>query len=411
VKHIFMALLCITVFSCTKEININSTETMPLTSPKSDVKLREIAEIPRYFPEGISSFQVDLRAADLRNFDLIGREYDLYHSIFDNYTEWPSLDDVYFEPDAILETNLSPGLNIKNLHERGIDGRGINLAIIDQPQNIIHQEFTDHLILAGYYPPGCDVINSMHGPYVTGHIIGTNSGIAPGSNVYFYSSLPQDGNQEFTYEFDIAAMEEIQKHNETSENKITILSLSQVSSPDRKFYHEYEAKILELENSGITVITADLPIRNPEYSFYGLRKDALADPEVFSSYYAIPWDEWILKIHNFPFAQDVYKNEFTINDSMQLPVLFPLDFSRTNVGMLGPDNYYIKFVGGWSGLPPTISGLFALAIQMDPEITFDEFWHVLYTTGRSYDFQANNKIMRGRIINPEAMIEYIINDV
>jgi hypothetical protein len=223
--------------------------------------------------------------------------------------------------------------------------------------------------------------------------------------------LSQDGDQNFTYEFYIAAMDEIQKHNETSENKITILSLSQLSSPDRNFYQEYEAKILELEKSGITVITADLPIRNPAYSFYGLRKDALADPEDYSSYYAIPWEEWILKIHNFPFAQEVYQNEFTTNESMQLPVLFPLDFSRTNVGRLGPDNYYIKFVGGWSGLPPTIAALFALALQTDPEISFDEFWQALYTTGRSYDFQANNKIMRGRIINPEAMIEYIINDV
>lgn len=45
----------------------------------------------------------------------------------------------------IFEQMKNPGLGISELHNKGIDGRGINIAIIDKPILKSHSEFTDCL--------------------------------------------------------------------------------------------------------------------------------------------------------------------------------------------------------------------------------------------------------------------------
>lgn len=44
-----------------------------------------------------------------------------------------------------MESCKNPGLGIRQLHEQGFTGKGVNMAIIDQPLGM-HQEYADNLI-------------------------------------------------------------------------------------------------------------------------------------------------------------------------------------------------------------------------------------------------------------------------
>jgi hypothetical protein len=83
---------------------------------------------------------------------------------------------------------LNPGLGVRQLHLQGITGKGVNVAIIDQPLYMDHPEHTGKF--AAYHDTGCETNeSSMHGPLVTSLLVGTNCGTAPGARVY-YAAAP-----------------------------------------------------------------------------------------------------------------------------------------------------------------------------------------------------------------------------
>ena len=102
------------------------------SDPGELIFVEKLDVLPRYFPSRVSSFQVDLRAKGISSLDVTGRLFDLEHSIFDNYTIWPDPTGIGFDPYAILLTNLDPGMGIRRLHESGIDGTDVKIAVIDQ---------------------------------------------------------------------------------------------------------------------------------------------------------------------------------------------------------------------------------------------------------------------------------------
>jgi subtilisin family serine protease len=73
------------------------------------------------------------------------------------------------------------------LHTAGITGRGVAVAIIDQPMFQDHPEFAGRIV--AYRDFGTESESSMHGPAVTSLLAGTNTGTAPEAKVY-YASVP-----------------------------------------------------------------------------------------------------------------------------------------------------------------------------------------------------------------------------
>lgn len=89
-----------------------------------------------------------------------------------------------------LEDGKNPGLGIRALHERGITGKGVNVAIIDQHLLLDHPEFSGKI--AAYLDTGCNMpssTGSMHAPAVTSILVGESVGVAPGARVY-YAAVP-----------------------------------------------------------------------------------------------------------------------------------------------------------------------------------------------------------------------------
>ena len=89
---------------------------------------------------------------------------DLYTYTYNTGTAFAGAED---EAAALLEECKDPGLGVRSLQARGITGRGVNIAILDQPLLTDHPEFADRI--AAYYDTGCEgETGSMHGIVVTG---------------------------------------------------------------------------------------------------------------------------------------------------------------------------------------------------------------------------------------------------
>jgi len=104
---------------------------------------------------------------------------------FNQATVWPAASRMPpgCNPKRILAEAMNPGLGVRRLHERGITGKGVCVAIIDQPLYQDHPEFAGKI--AAYHDVGCNSENSMHGPAVASLLVGTNCGTAPGATLYF----------------------------------------------------------------------------------------------------------------------------------------------------------------------------------------------------------------------------------
>jgi hypothetical protein len=80
--------------------------------------------------------------------------------------------------------------------------------------------------------------------------------------------------------------------------------------------------------------------------------------------------------------------------------------SRTLAGYLDADEYFFCSNGGWSWCTPYVAGVYALACQVKPTITPDEFWSLAVKTGRTIEIdRKGKKAPLGPIIDPAALID------
>jgi hypothetical protein len=88
-------------------------------------------------------------------------------------------------------------------------------------------------------------------------------------------------------------------------------------------------------------------------------------------------------------------------------LLVPMD-SRTTASPTGTEDYVFYRQGGWSWSIPYLAGMYALAVQVKPEITPEAFWETALETGRTIHIGHNGKDYEfGVILDPQALIEAI----
>ncbi len=126
----------------------------------------------------------DVRFKDLSKLDLTARPGLPATLWFNQKTVWPAQMPVV--PADLLTRAMNPGLGIRKLHEEGLTGKGINVAIIDQPLYQDHPEFSGKI--AAYHDVGCGSESSMHGPAVASLLVGTKCGTAPDARLYYVAA-------------------------------------------------------------------------------------------------------------------------------------------------------------------------------------------------------------------------------
>ncbi len=82
--------------------------------------------------------------------------------------------------------------------------------------------------------------------------------------------------------------------------------------------------------------------------------------------------------------------------------------SRTTASPTGAEEYVFYRIGGWSWSIPYLAGMYALAVQVDPGITPEEFWETALETGRTIPIQHGGKEYEfGVILDPQALIKAV----
>lgn len=131
----------------------------------------------------IKAYQ-DVRFRDMTGLDLSAKP-DLPATLnFNQATIWPAAR--RGEAKDLLSSAMNPGLGIRKLHHDGLTGKGVTVAIIDQPLYQDHPEFSGKI--AVYHDVGCESETSMHGPSVASLLVGTQCGTAPDARLYFVAA-------------------------------------------------------------------------------------------------------------------------------------------------------------------------------------------------------------------------------
>ena len=351
-----------------------------------------LASLSQYDPGSYASRPVDLRGHDVSGLDLSDAGDDLAYADFDSHTVWPAASQmpVDFDPQQALETGKNPGLGVRGLHAAGITGRGVGIAMVDQPLLAEHQEYAGQLRWYEEIGSGSVGSASMHGVAVASIAAGRTAGVAPESDLYFIGVRVGLGSV-FMQNHDYArAVRRILEINRAlpAHRQIRVISISLGWLPNSPGYYDITAAVNEAKAAGMLVVCSNLS-QVHGLAFNGLGRFPLADPDRIESYE--PGLFW---------AQSFHAGQGLTADVL----LVPMD-SRTTGSPTGREEYAFYRRGGWSWSIPYLAGSYALAAQIDPGITPDRFWALALQTGGTIEIERGGRVRKlGTILDPAALI-------
>lgn len=339
--------------------------------------------LPVVDPAARDPFQVDLRSHDLSQLDLTGHLTELLAADFDTETIWPANLPDGFDPELIMELGRSPGLGVKELHQRGITGQGIGIAILDQPLIVEHAEYGERL--RHYEELSVRTLTAaMHGPAVASIALGETVGVAPEAELYY---LVADGPDVRGLAPDAIERFLVINRLIPPENRIRAISISVGLNPSPRLTRLFD----EAAQEGVLIIPCgDSWIHGVAIRYHGLERSPNSDPEDTHSYR--PVSSW---------------GYFPVNMSRNPPktILYVPMSSRCVAGPTGVDHYAFYRVGGWSWCAPYIAGLYVLGCQVKPDLDPETFYEAALATGRPVDITYLEPGAQGVIVDPVALIE------
>ncbi len=353
--------------------------------------------IVKYDPNSADPWQNDFRSMDLSALDLSQSGTDLLYASFDNHTRWPPADKMPadFNWQQIMKTGKNPGLGIRALHQQGITGQGVGIAIVDQPLLLEHQEYRERLKLYEEINIEPQAEAAMHGAAVASIAVGKTVGVAPEADLYYIGAWTGDWDQEtneFTWNFKYyaQALRRILEINQTlpESGKIRVVAMQVGWDPSQAGYDDITAAVEEAKAAGVFVISSSLE-ETYGLAFHGLGRDPLGDPDDFSAYTpGLWWSEQFYAGKMFPTPR----------------LMVPMD-ARTTASPTGAEDYVYYRQGGWSWSIPYLAASYALAAQVRPEITPDQFWQLALETGQTLQIEREGESYSlGVILDPQALI-------
>lgn len=421
-KRVFLVallLMSLTVTACSpkaKTTDVNGETKQTDISPSTQVRITKHPEPATFNRESISTLPspnpayegdktLDLRSYDLSSLDLKDKAKDLEYAEFDSKTIWPKSLPDKFDPKKQMDIGKSPGLNIKKLHKKGITGKGVGLAIIDQPLLVDHIEYKDNLKMYEEIHSFGDQAQ-MHGPAVASIAVGKNVGVAPDADLYYIAETHGEyKNNDFEYDFTWVAksIDRILEVNNTlaKDKKIRVISISVGWDKSQKGYEEVNAAVDRANKAGVFVVSSSL-INTDGYMFNGLGRNPLSDPEATSSYEpGLFWKDRYYEYGNEFYSMMGEKAGVKIDEVL----LIPMD-SRTTASPTDSKDYVFYREGGWSWSIPYVAGLYALACEVNPEVTPEIFWSTALKTGDTIKVQNNGKEYEmKKVVNPMKLME------
>ena len=321
---------------------------------------------------------MDIRGKDLRTCDLREAGGILDTLTFNQETLWPPQERLPegFDPERRLQENMNPGLGVRELHNQGITGKGVNVAIIDQPMYLTHPEFAGKVV--AYHDVGCRPQDTIHGPAVTSLLVGTHCGTAPEARVFYVAAPSQTGNSAYYAE----ALDWIMEYNHglPDSEKIRVVSVSArpsgPGSPFKKNRAQWDKAFERAQEEGILVLDAS--------QHKGFISACWCDPN---------GPENPAKCTpGYPGLPDRYNP-----DNLMVPTSL-----RTVARQDKPDrpSYQYYGRGGLSWGIPYVAGVLAMGWQVRPDLSPEQMKELLFQSAFTNDSGV-------KIINPKAFIRMV----
>lgn len=291
---------------------------------------------------------------------------------YNKKTIWPNK----YKPYAnhLLSAGKNPGLEIRNLHQMGITGKGVTVAIIDQNICLDHPEYIGKI--KEYHDVGCKLppnTSSMHGPAVASLLVGNSIGTAPEASVYFVAA--PSWTLDAKYQAD--ALNWIIDKNSTlpEDQKIRAVSISATpSGPGSPFIKNnslWDSAYSRAVETGLIVIDCT-------------QNNGITAP----CYYDIDHPDSISKCSpGYPgMAYKGNSNRICVPNSL-----------RTVAEEYKTGEYSYTYCGtaGLSWAEPYLVGVLALGWQLRPDISGEEMIRVLHST--SYIDKDGIKIIQPKV--------------
>ncbi|HEY5912440.1 MAG TPA: S8/S53 family peptidase [Verrucomicrobiae bacterium] len=287
---------------------------------------------------------------------------------FDSRTVWPAAEKMPagFDPGRLLEEGKNPGLGVRKLHAAGIDGKGVGIAIIDQPLLKEHEEYKDRLVT--YTEVETDGAGpQMHGPCVASIAVGRNCGVAPGASLYYFAVPSWKWLRNEPWAEQLERVVELNR-SLTDTPRIRVVSISLGAFSGRPNPARWSEAVKKAEENGILVVTCD-----PQFLRLATLKRLETGPEPGAN-------DYVRGLFGYPAG------------ALCVPAA-----NRTLASFRGSRCYTYDRTGGLSWTVPYVAGVAALAWQVDPSITPPEMLELLKRTAL--------KTAAGAVINPTAVIE------
>jgi hypothetical protein len=294
---------------------------------------------------------------------------------FNKKTVWPDTNIMLpgGKPDELLEKAMNPGLEIRKLHQQGITGKGVNVAIIDQALYQDHPEFAGKVV--AYHDLAAGKKSSMHGPAVVSLLAGNNCGTAPDAKIYYVAA--RDGVYEVDYAEGLDWIIEQNRKLPASE-KIRVVSVSAApgiaGTPSAANQKKWNDAVTRAEAAGILVLDC-----TPHHCFIGSCWLNAASPD------------------DVALCKPGYPSKPTLG--FKVGNLLAPTSPRTTAEQYNKDQFSYQYCGegGLSWAIPYVGGVLAMGWQLRPDLDADQMRNLLFQSAYSTKEGA-------KIINP---VEFI----
>ncbi|MCX7772810.1 MAG: hypothetical protein N2376_06835 [Clostridia bacterium] len=373
--------------------------------------------------ESIGPDYIDLCHADLTSLNLEDMEEALQNTLFDTETIWTYQLPAGFNPKQMIKNGKTAGLNINLVHQMGLTGKHVGIAIVGEIPNINHEEYKSRLVYydevrdfqflkrnkerlsiiqgedTSYSPLRADQDATYRGSAACAITVGHQLGTAPGADLYYISTLLDPKASRYKDWATEAVLRVLNINKFLGEDKkIRVLIVdSDIDHPDSLFTkvldQAYEQNILVIVNNAIYQKAID-----EKYLLQALKWDQVTSPNKPSAYR--PSSDMIVKLFwngGINLAYNVI-----LVPGMGLTLASP---TKNNSYSLMTGEFF-DLSGYWLG------GLYALACEAKPGITPMEFLDLAYSTGDSQKttFNGKEKTLE-RIINPNKLMKVLSEKV
>jgi serine protease AprX len=384
----------------------------------------------------------DFSHTDISELDLstVGDEILTY--TFSSETKWPAPERMppEYSPDRIMSLGKDLGLGLTALHESGITGRGIPVAVIDKPIIEYHEAYSGGLRYIEVNPGAEEEGEAHFHGAACATILAGDYGVAPEAPLYYFA-VP-DGPEPYRWLAEAMKMLLDMREEMPEEEKIRIVSVSYGIHASEAGASEWLDAIARAEEQGVIVVYPGMP----GLSFTGagclpnLDRDDPANYKRWS--WVIAKEQVVGKlieagVSSFEEAREELKRLLTSDPEMDVlrveaihtflymielakfdpaasyeeylwamvtydpeTLAVPVDY-LTVAGASSPLSYTYYGAGGLSWATPYLAGVLALGLQVNPSATPEDLFAALLETAWTFGQEG----VQGKLLNPKAFVD------